>query len=258
MASSAATDDSVRVDRRGLPQVTVYRVAPGVTPQRHLVVATSGPLETPERYRNAYGQLLEHAPFHHRDLRGPSELRTHDEQGGFPLTLRVRGGLQDYVLPHHPFDVVGWDGYLYPYALNVEDLEPITKAVHAPPSVHETFSAPGVSIATFAPRPLDWHADAVPIPYNHANLSCEEVIYYVSGDFSSRRGVEVGSITLHPSGLAHGPQPGLAEASLGSVRTDEVAVMIDADRPLQLTSVAADLDRPDYAWSWSETPSPLA
>jgi homogentisate 1,2-dioxygenase len=194
-----------------LPRGITYRFEPaGVTPERHLVITATGLIEIPERYRNRYGQLTEHAPYGNRDLRGPRELQTHDERGEFPVTVRVRGGEQDLVMPTHPFDVVGWDGYLYPYTLNVDDLEPVAKQIHAPPPMHQTFEAPGVAICTFVPRPLDWHPRAVPIPYNHANLNSEELIYYVDGDFSSRRGVEAGSLTLHPSGLTHGPQPGVA------------------------------------------------
>ncbi len=239
-----------------LPRGITYRVVPdGDAPQRHLVVTSPGLVEIPTRYRNAYGQLLEHAPFHNRDLHGPTELITHDESGEFALTLRVRDGLQEYLLPHHPFDVVGWDGYLYPYTLNIRDFEPITKQVHAPPSVHETFAGRDFVVCSFCPRPLDWHDDAIPIPYNHANLNSEEVIYYVAGDFGSRKDVGAGSVTLHPSGLTHGPQPGLAEASLGTRHTEELAVMLDTSRPLRLTAFAAGLGRSDYAWSWSTAPA---
>lgn len=236
-----------------VPRGITYRVRPaGALPQRHLVITSPGLIEIPRRYRNRYGQLLEHAPFYNRDLHPPTELRTYDEAGEFPLTLRIRDGLQDYVLPHHPFDVIGWDGFLYPYTLNIHDFEPITKEVHAPPPVHQTFAGHDFVVCSFCPRPLDWHPEAVPIPYNHTNLNSEEVIYYVAGNFSSRKGIDVGSITLHPSGLTHGPQPGLAEASLGAERTEELAVMVDTFRPLRLTPFAAALDRPEYAWSWSD------
>ncbi|WP_370469426.1 homogentisate 1,2-dioxygenase [Egicoccus halophilus] len=235
-----------------LPRGITYRVVPdGPTPQRHLVVVSSGLIEVPSRYRNGYGQLLEHAPFCQRDLRGPSTLRTIDQEGEFEVTLRIRGGLQDYVVPHHPCDVVGWDGYLAPWALNIADLEPLTKQIHPPPPVHQTFEGRGFTVCTFLPRPLDWHPQAVPIPYSHANLNSEELIYYVAGSFGSRRGIDVASLTLHPSGLTHGPQPGLAEGSLGTTHTEEVAVMVDTFHPLRLTSFARELDQPDYAWSWT-------
>ena len=242
-----------------LPRGVTYRFCPaGVEPQRYLVVTTPGLIEIPERYRSRYGQLLEHAPYHHRDMHGPARLVTHDESGEFLVTVRVRDGMQDYVVPTHPFDVVGWDGYLYPFTLNVGDLEPITKQVHAPPPIHQTFAGRDFMLCTFCPRPLDWHPDAVPIPYSHANLNSEELIYYVSGDFGSRRGVDHGSMTLHPSGLTHGPQPGVAEASLGTTHTDELAVMIDTFRPLRLTVLARELDNPGYAWSWSDEGVPMA
>ncbi|MBS3939733.1 MAG: homogentisate 1,2-dioxygenase [Actinobacteria bacterium] len=236
-----------------MPRGITHRFVPdGPAVQRHLVLVSRGMVEVPSRYRNRYGQLLEHAPFAERDLHGPVALRTIDESGDFPLTLRINGGLQDYVLPHHPCDVVGWDGYLFPWTLNLADLEPLTKQIHPPPPVHQTFEGDGFMVCTFVPRPIDWHPEAVPIPYSHANLNSEELIYYVAGNFGSRKGVDVASLTLHPSGLTHGPQPGLSEASLGTTHTDEVAVMVDAFRPLQLTSLARDLDRPDYAWSWTE------
>ena len=236
-----------------IPRGITYRFRPDPGPQRHLVITSPGMIEVPDRYRNGIGQLLEHAPYHHRDLHGPRAVDARDETGEFLVTVRVRDGEQDYLVPTHPFDVVAWDGYLYPYTLNVDDLEPIAKQVHAPPSVHETFSGQGFVVASFVPRPLDWHVDAVPIPYNHANLNSEELIYYVDGDFTSRRGIDVASLTLHPTGLTHGPQPGLAEASLGATRTEETAVMLDTFRPLCLSAFAHDLDDPTYPWSWSET-----
>lgn len=235
-----------------IPRGLTYRMVPaGPEPQRHLVVVSTGLVEVPARYRNGYGQLLEHAPFSQRDLRGPTELRTIDAEGDFPVTLRIRGGLQDYVVPHHPCDVVGWDGYLYPWALNLADIEPFAKQIHPPPPVHQTFEGDGFMVCSFLPRPIDWHPDAVPIPYSHANLNSEELIYYVAGAFGSRRGIDVASLTLHPSGLTHGPQPGLAEGSLGARETDETAIMIDAFRPLRLTALARELDQPGYAWSWT-------
>ncbi|MGH3443656.1 MAG: homogentisate 1,2-dioxygenase [Nitriliruptorales bacterium] len=223
-------------------------------PQRHLVFTSPGPFEIPRRYRNEYGQLLEHAPYYNRDLHGPAELKTNDERGEFPLTVRVRDGFQTYVLDYHPFDVVGWDGCLYPWTFSIHDFEPIAKKVHAPPPVHQTFAGHNFVICSFCPRPLDWHPESVPIPYNHANLNSEEMIYYVDGNFSSRKGIDVGSITLHPSGIPHGPQPGLAEKSLGAEWTDELAVMCDTFRPLKLSTFAREIDKPSYAYSWYEEP----
>lgn len=224
----------------------------GELPQRHLVFSSPGLIEIPRRYRNEYGQLLEHAPFYNRDLHGPTELRTHDERGEFDVTVRIRDGYQRYILDHHPFDVVAWDGYLYPWTFSIHDFEPIAKEVHAPPPVHQTFAGQNFVICSFCPRPLDWHPDSVPIPYNHANLNSEEMIYYVSGEFGSRRGIDVGSVTLHPSGIPHGPQPGLAERSLGAERTEELAVMCDTFHPLRLTTLAREMDEPSYVRSWNE------
>ena len=236
-----------------IPRGITYRWRPvGDRPERHLVFTSPGLIVIPKRYRSTYGQLLEHAPFSNRDLHGPTDLRTHDERGEFLVRLRVRDGYQDYVLDNHPFDVVAWDGYLYPWTFSIHDFEPIAKQIHAPPPVHQTFAGQNFVICSFCPRPLDWHPEAVPIPYNHANLNSEEMLYYVSGEFSSRRGVDVGTITLHPSGLPHGPQPGLAEKALGARHTEELAVMLDTFHPLRLTTVARAIDAADYAYSWSE------
>jgi homogentisate 1,2-dioxygenase len=212
---------------------------------------TPGEIETPARYRNRYGQLLEHAPFSQRDFRGPEELETRDRAAACRLTVRVRGGLQDYMLDRHPFDVVGWDGYVWPYAFNAEDFEPRTGRFHLPPPTHQTFQGPGFVICTFAPRPLDWDPEAVPLPYHHSNIQSEEVMFYADGDYAARKGVEIGCVTLHPSGLPHGPQPGAVERSLGAERTDELAVMWDTFRPLKLTSLWRAHDKPEYAYSWN-------
>jgi homogentisate 1,2-dioxygenase len=242
-----------------IPRGTTYRFRFDEPDQRWLVFHTPGEIETPNRYRNRYGQLLESAPYSQRDFHPPRELRTHRESGGFELLVRVRGGLQRYRLDYHPFDVVGWDGYVYPYTFNVHDFEPRTGRLHLPPPVHQTFQGPRFVICSFCPRELDYDPEAVPLPYHHSNLQSEEIIYYVSGDFGSRKGIEVGSVTVHPSGLPHGPQPGLVEKALGARRTEELAVMWDTFAPLRLTALAAELDDPAYAYSWrEEAPSPVA
>jgi homogentisate 1,2-dioxygenase len=233
-----------------LPRGTTYRVVLGDGPHTWLTFATPGEIETPNRYRNRYGQLLEHAPFSQRDFHPPVELVAHTERGDFELVVRVRGGYQRFRLDYHPFDVVGWDGYVYPYTFNIHDFEPKSGRLHQPPPVHQTFQGPNFVICSFCPRELDWDPEAVPLPYHHSNLQSEEVIYYVDGRFGSRRGIEVGSITLHPSGLPHGPQPGLVEQTLGTRRTEELAVMWDTFRPLRLTQLARELDDPSYALSW--------
>ena len=215
--------------------------------QRYLVFETPGLIEIPRRYRNQYGQILEGAPYYHRDIHPPTELHTHRERGDFLVKVRVRGGYQDYVLDYHPFDVVGWDGYLYPWTFSIHDFEPITGRIHQPPPSHQTFQGQNFVICSFCPRKLDFDPEAVPIPYHHSNLQSEEMIYYVSGNFGSRKGISVGSITLHPSGLPHGPQPGLAEKALGVAETTELAVMCDTFRPLRLSTFARDLDDGRYA-----------
>ena len=235
-----------------VPRGTTYRVDLDPGAQTWLTFHTPGEIETPSRYRNRYGQLLEHAPFSQRDFHPPEELLTHRERGEFEVTVRARDGHQRYVLDYHPFDVVGWDGYVYPYTFNIADFEPVTGRVHMPPPVHQTFQGPSFVICSFCPRELDYDPMAVPIPYHHSNLQSEELIYYVSGEFGSRKGVAVGSLTLHPSGLPHGPQPGLVERSLGARRTEELAVMCDTFRPLRLSTLARDLDDPSYALSWYE------
>ncbi len=242
-----------------VPRGTTYRFVLDHGPQTWLCLQTPGEIETPNRYRNRYGQLLESAPFSQRDFHPPAALATHRDRGDFEVVVRVRGGHQRYVLDYHPFDVVGWDGYVYPYTFNVHDFEPRTGRLHLPPPVHQTFQGPNFVICSFCPRELDYDPQAVPIPYHHSNLQSEEVIYYVSGEFGSRKGIEQGSITVHPSGLPHGPQPGLVEKSLGMRRTEELAVMWDTFKPLRLTALAAELDKPDYAYSWrDEAPSPVA
>jgi homogentisate 1,2-dioxygenase len=232
-----------------IPRGTTYAFEPS-GPQRYLLFETPGLIEIPKRYRNHYGQLMEHAPFYHRDIHPPAELKTYRERGAFQLKIRVRDGYQDYELDYHPFDVVGWDGYLYPWTFNINDFEPITGRIHMPPPSHQTFAGPNFVICSFCPRKLDYDPQAIPIPYHHSNLQSEEMIYYVSGNFGSRKGIEVGSITLHPSGIPHGPHPGLAEKSIGMTETQELAVMCDTFHPLKLSTLAKELDDGQYAYSW--------
>lgn len=234
-----------------IPRGTTYRFQ-GQGPQRYLTFTSPGQIEIPRRYRNEYGQLLEHAPYYHRDIHPVGELKTHDEPGQYQLKVRVRDGYQSYLLDYHPLDVVGWDGYVYPWTFNIEDFEPIVKKVHTPPTSHQTFEGHNFVICSFCPRKLDWHEDAVPVPYHHSNVNSEEMLYYVSGNFGSRKGIEVGSVTLHPSGLPHGPQPGLAEKAIGATETGELAVMCDTFQPLKLAAFARELDDPKYAYSWYE------
>ena len=236
-----------------LPRGTTHRWEPDPDAEQYwLVFHTPGEIETPNRYRNRYGQLLEHAPFSQRDFHPPVQLETHDEEGRFEVVVRVRDGLQAYVLDRHPFDVVAWDGYVYPYTFNALDFEPRAGRFHLPPPAHQTFQGPNFVICTFAPRMLDWDETAVPLPYHHSNIQSEEVMFYADGDYAARKGVDIGCITLHPSGLPHGPQPGTVEKALGMKSTNELAVMWDTFRPLKLAAEWQGLDDPSYAFSWNE------
>ena len=237
-----------------IPRGTTYQLELGAGMHRHLVIESFGQLETPKRYRNYYGQLMEHSPYSQRDMRRPLELKTVDEKGEFEVRLKLRDGVTRYQLDYHPFDVVGWDGYVYPWVLNIGDFEPITGRVHQPPPVHQTFEGPNFVVCSFVPRKFDYHPEAIPAPYHHSNIDSEEVMYYVSGNFMSRRGVEVGSITLHPRGIPHGPHPGAAEASIGKEGTEELAVMMDTFRPLKLTTAAREFEDERYPFSWLEQP----
>jgi homogentisate 1,2-dioxygenase len=240
-----------------IPRGTTYRFVPDDGEQRYVVFESPGLIEIPRRYRNEYGQLLEHAPYYHRDIHPPVELDTHRERGEFHVKVRVRGGYQTYVLDYHPFDIVGWDGYVYPWTFSIHDFEPITGRIHMPPPSHQTFQGRNFVICSFCPRKLDFDPLAIPIPYHHSNLNSEEMIYYVDGNFASRKGIEVGSVTLHPSGIPHGPQPGLAEKSIGMTETHELAVMCDTFHPLRMTKLAKDLDDGKYWHSWFEDPAPV-
>jgi homogentisate 1,2-dioxygenase len=235
-----------------IPRGTIHRLTFGSPEPRLLVMETTGAIEIPRRYRNEYGQLLEHAPYSERDIRVPESLPQRESPAGatHEIRIRARGHLTSYLYDFHPLDVIGWDGYVYPWALNIEDFEPITGSIHQPPPVHQTFAGPNFVVCSFVPRLLDYHPEAIPVPYNHSNLESDEVLYYVNGNFASRRGIEVGSVTVHPAGLPHGPQPGAVEASLGQKQTDEMAVMLDTFRPLQPTALAMELDDPSYPMSW--------
>ena len=247
-----------RGDYLYLPIGCTWRMVPSGGPTRLLVVETTGEITTPRRYRNEYGQLLEHSPFCERDFRVPQQLEPHDEQGEFAVHVRARGRITKHVLDHHPLDVVGWDGFLYPWAFNIEDFEPITGRVHQPPPVHQTFQGPNFVVCSFVPRLFDYHPESIPAPYNPSNVESDEMIYSVEGNFMSRRGVEEASITLHPAGLPHGPHPGTTEASIGKERTEELAVMVDTFKPLHTTRDALVVEDARYAYSWTHNGDPQA
>jgi homogentisate 1,2-dioxygenase len=236
-----------------LPTSTTYRVVPGEgEPLRLLVVEARGHVGAPARYLSKRGQFLEHAPFCERDLRTPGEPLVVEGED-VPVLVRHQQGVTRYVYANHPFDVVGWDGGQYPYALSIHDFEPITGRVHQPPTVHQTFAAPNFVICSFVPRLFDYHPQAIPAPYNHANVDSDEVLFYVGGNFMSRKGagIEQGSLTLHPNGFTHGPQPGSVEASIGKPATDELAVMVDTFRPLEIGRAAMAAEDDAYPWTWS-------
>ena len=235
-----------------IPRGTTFRfVIAEDSPQTSLlVVEAHGTIEPPRRYLNKNGQLLEHSPYCERDIRRPEELITRTEQGEFEVRVKVGDTITSYWYDFHPLNVVGWDGYEYPWIFNIADFEPITGRVHQPPPVHQTFQGPNFVVCSFVPRKLDYHPLSIPVPYNHSNVDSDEMLYYVNGNFGSRRGIERASITLHPRGIAHGPHPDVIEKSLGAERTEEMAVMIDTFYPLRLTTIAQSVDDAGYPYSW--------
>lgn len=241
----AITPGDYLVIHRGILHRYVF-----ATPAKLLIIESRGYVRTPSRYRNDYGQIVEGAPYSERDFRVPRELVTHDEPGDFRIVVKQYNGLNEFILDHHPFDVVGWDGMFYPWAFNINDFEPIVGRVHQPPPVHQTFQGDGFVICSFCPRPFDFHPEAIPAPYNHSNVDSDEVIFYASSEFMSRKGIEYGSITHHPDGIPHGPHPGRAEASIGAKGTDELAVMMDSFRPLRVAKAVLPIEDPGYQTSW--------
>jgi homogentisate 1,2-dioxygenase len=233
-----------------IPRGTTYQLSFEDANNRLLIIESSSAIVTPKRYRNEFGQLLEHAPFCERDIRKPEVLETHDVQGEFLFYIKKQDLIYPYYYLNHPFDVVGWDGYVYPYAFSIHNFEPITGRIHQPPPVHQTFATRSFVICSFVPRLFDYHPQAIPAPYNHSNIDSDEVLYYVDGDFMSRKHVERGMITLHPAGIPHGPHPGTVEKSIGAKETRELAVMIDTFKPLYITQKALEIENPDYYKSW--------
>jgi homogentisate 1,2-dioxygenase len=237
-----------------VPTSTTHRWVVSDGPFVALVMEATGHVGPPKRYLSRTGQFLEHAPYCERDLRAPDEPLL-VEDGETEVVVRHHDGMTRYTYAHHPFDVVGWDGCLYPYVFSIHDFEPITGRIHQPPPVHQTFAGPNFVVCSFVPRLYDYHPDAIPVPYNHANVDSDEVIFYADGDFMSRAGsgIEEGSISVHPSGFTHGPQPGSVEAAIGKAGTEELAVMLDTFRPLRLGDAALKVEDPEYAWSWGRS-----
>ncbi len=235
-----------------IPRGTIYQVQFKDGNNRLFIVESFSPIRFPKRYQSKYGQLLEHAPFCERDIRPPQNLQTFDETGDFLIKAKKKGMLYGLHYGTHPFDIIGWDGCCYPFAFSIHDFEPITGRVHQPPPVHQTFEANNFVVCSFCPRLFDYHPDAIPAPYNHSNIDSDEVLYYVEGEFMSRKNVTRGMITLHPAGIPHGPHPGAVEKSIGARETKELAVMVDTFHPLMLTKEALDIENDDYVMSWAE------
>ena len=235
-----------------IPRGIIYQIQFDTTDNRLLFLESFHPIYTPKRYRNWFGQLLEHSPYCERDIRRPSNLETHDEKGSFLLKVKKQGMLHQYVYSTHPFDVVGWDGYNFPYAFSIHDFEPITGRIHQPPPVHQTFETSAFVVCSFCPRVYDYHPLSIPAPYNHSNIDSDEVLYYVDGDFMSRNDISAGQFTLHPGGIPHGPHPGAYERSIGKKDTQELAVMVDTFKPLMITKAAMKIDDGKYWKSWQE------
>ena len=239
-------------DHLVIPRGVIYLFEFTSADNRLFIVESTQSLRFPKRYMNKAGQLLEHSPFYERDIRKPAALETHEEKGDFLVKIKREGRIWPYHFATHPFDLIGWDGYHYPYALSIHDFEPITGRLHQPPPVHQTFETPGFVVCAFVPRLYDYHPLAIPAPYNHSNVDSDEVLYYVDGDFMSRNNIKPGFITLHPKGIVHGPHPGAAERSIGAKETKELAVMVDTFRPLMITKQALMIEDPEYFRSWIE------
>ena len=235
-----------------IPRGVMYHLTLNSKDNRFLIVESAGMVEPPRRYLNEHGQLMEHAPYCERDIRVPDFQDPRDEEGEFRFLLKLGHGIQEYTFAHHPFDIVGWDGYYYPWIFNIKDFMPIVGKIHQPPPVHQTFEAPGYVICSFCPRLFDFHELAIPTPYNHRNIDSDEVLYYVEGDFMSRKGVGEGSVTIHLHGITHGPHPGRYEGAIGETKTEEYAVMLDTFRPLKIAEDALEVDDPNYPLSWME------
>jgi len=235
-----------------IPRGIIYQIEFDTEDNRLFIVESRRPIYTPKRYRNWFGQLLEHSPFCERDIRKPQELETHNETGDFLMKVKKQDDIIEMVYATHPFDVVGYDGYNFPYAFSIHDFEPITGRIHQPPPVHQTFESDAFVVCSFVPRLYDYHPDSIPAPYNHSNIDSDEVLYYVDGDFMSRNDIDAGHISLHPAGIPHGPHPGATERSIGEVKTDELAVMVDTFKPLQVTEEALKIADDTYYQSWLE------
>ena len=233
-----------------IPRGTIYKIEFDTDDNRFLFIESFSPVVTPRRYRNEFGQLLEHSPFCERDIKRPVELKTYDVEGEFPIMIKKRGEIFPYTYANHPFDVVGWDGYHYPYAFNIHNFEPLTGRIHMPPPIHQNFEGNNFVVCSFVPRLYDYHPQAIPAPYHHSNIDSDEILYYVEGNFMSRNNIKPGQLTLHTAGIPHGPHPGAIERSIGQKETQELAVMIDPFKPVMITQAAVEYEVDEYYLSW--------
>ena len=233
-----------------IPRGTIYKIEFDTEDNRFLFIESFSPVVTPRRYRNEFGQLLEHSPFCERDIKRPVELKTYDVEGEFPIMIKKRGEIFPYTYANHPFDVVGWDGYHYPYAFNIHNFEPLTGRIHMPPPIHQNFEGNNFVVCSFVPRLYDYHPQAIPAPYHHSNIDSDEILYYVEGNFMSRNNIKPGQLTLHHAGIPHGPHPGAIERSIGQKETQELAVMIDPFKPVMITQAAVEYEVDEYYLSW--------
>ena len=233
-----------------IPRGTIYKIEFDTDDNRFLFIESFSPVVTPRRYRNEFGQLLEHSPFCERDIKRPVELKTYDVEGEFPIMIKKRGEIFPYTYANHPFDVVGWDGYHYPYAFNIHNFEPLTGRIHMPPPIHQNFEGNNFVVCSFVPRLYDYHPQAIPAPYHHSNIDSDEILYYVEGNFMSRNNIKPGQLTLYPAGIPHGPHPGAIERSIGQKETQELAVMIDPFKPVMITQAAVEYEVDEYYLSW--------
>jgi homogentisate 1,2-dioxygenase len=251
LESNLGTINFAKGDYIIVPRSIIFRII-YKTPCRFLIFEAFGPITTPKRYRNEFGQLLEHSPYCERDIRIPVELITSNDKGNFTVRIKKQNKLYSIHYDYHPFDIVGYDGFYFPWIINIDDFMPITGKIHLPPPVHQMFDGPGFVVCSFVSRLLDYHPLSIPVPYNHSNIDSDEMLYYADGNFFSRKGIEYASISLHPGGLTHGPHPGTVEASLGKLETAETAVMMDTFKPLKLTNFAREMNDDKYYLSWKE------
>ena len=233
-----------------IPKGTIYQLEFNDKDNKILFVESRDEIWFPKRYLNRFGQLMEHSPFCERDIKTPEFVEAKDEIGDFPVKVLKEGILHTVNYKTHPFDIVGWDGFHYPFGMSIHDFEPLTGRIHMPPPIHQTFGTKSYVICSFVPRLYDYHPEAIPAPYNHSNIDAEEILYYVDGDFMSRKGIKPGQFTLHPGGIAHGPHPGTMEKSIGEKGTEEFAVMIDTFHPVKLTQAALAIEDENYVRSW--------